>query len=137
MAGRRPLTTARGAHAYVARDGIFGGASKDGVTAIPPRRDRQHADDFVAAHHHHFVHHVDDDADVVGHDPHDIADIGPGVAAREVEKAVLLGKARDLRLGMFEDQAVAVEAAAGVRRQGLRAGIENAASGPARLTTVE
>ena len=99
---------------------------------LPPRRDRQHADDLVAAHHHHLVHHVDDDADVVGHDAHDVADIGAGVAAGEIEKAVLLGEARDLGFGMFEDQAVAVEAAAGIRRQRLGAGIENAAIGRRR-----
>jgi hypothetical protein len=32
---------------------------------------------------------------MIGHDPHDIADIGAGVAAREVEKAVLFGKSGD------------------------------------------
>ena len=95
--------------------------------SFPLCRDRQHADDLVAAHHHHLVHHVDDDADVVGHDAHDVADVGPRVAAREIEEAVLLGEARDLRLGMFEDQAVTVEPAAGVRGQRLGAGIEDAA----------
>ena len=74
---------------------------------------------------------------MVRHDPHDVADIGPGVAAGEIEKAVLLGEARDLGFGMLEDQAVAFEPAAGVRRQRLGAGIEDAAIGPARLTTVE
>src|SRR5258707_8780904 len=59
---------------------------------LPPCRDRQRADDLVAAHHHHLVHHVDDHADVVRHDPHDIANIGAGVAAGQVEKTVLFGK---------------------------------------------
>ena len=49
---------------------------------------------------------------------------------------MFLGKACDLRFGMFEDQAVAVEAAAGVRSQRLGAGIEGGAvyalSGPLR-----
>ena len=100
--------------------------SQFALSQLPPRRDRQRADDLLAAHHHHLVHHVDDDADVVGHDPHDVADDRPRVAAGEIEKAVLLGKARDLGFGMFEDQAVAVEPA-GIRRQRLGAGIENAA----------
>ena len=73
------------------------------------------------------VHHVDDDADMVRHDAHDVADIGPVVAAGEIEKAMLLGEARDPRLRIFEDQAVTVEAAAGIRRERLRARIENAA----------
>src|SRR5437763_5165637 len=55
---------------------------------FPPCRDRQRAHDLLAAHHHDLVHHVDDDAHVVGHDPHDVADPGPGVAAGEVEEAV-------------------------------------------------
>ena len=103
---------------------------------LPSRRDRQHADDLVAAHHHHLVHHVDDDADMVRHDAHDVADIRPRVAAGEIEEAVLLGEFRDLGFGMLEDQAMAVEPAAGVRGQRLRAGVEDAALGPARLTTV-
>src|ERR1700726_453993 len=78
---------------------------------LPPCRDRQHADDLLAAHHHHLVHHVDDDADVVGHDPHDIADLRPGVAAGEIEKTVFFGKARDLGLGMLEDETVSIEPA--------------------------
>ena len=41
---------------------------------------------LLAAHHHHLVHHVDDDADMVRHDPHDIADIGAGVAAARSRK---------------------------------------------------
>src|SRR6202171_4079462 len=76
---------------------------------LPSCRDRQRADDLVAAHHHYLVHHVDDDADMVRHDPHDVADTGTGVAAREIKKAVLLGKARDFGFWMFEDQAMAVE----------------------------
>src|SRR6202171_4456653 len=81
---------------------------------LPSRRDRQRADDLVAAHHHYLVHHVDDHADMVRYDPHDVTDIGTGVAAREIKKAVFLGKARDFGLGMFEDQAMAVEPAAGI-----------------------
>jgi len=60
-------------------------ASKDGANASPQlasRRDRQRADDLLAAHHHHLVHHVDDHADVVRHDPHDIAN----VSSRKREK---------------------------------------------------
>ena len=41
----------------------------------------------------------------------------------KVKKAVFLGEARDPGFGMFQDQAVAVEPAAGVRGQRLRAGI--------------
>jgi hypothetical protein len=74
---------------------------------------------------------------MVRYNPHDIADIGPGVAACKIEKTVLLGKARDPGFWMFKDQAVAVEAAAGVRGERFGAGIEDAAIGPARLTTVE
>jgi hypothetical protein len=48
---------------------------------LASRRDRQRADDLVAAHHYDLIHHVDDDADVVRHDAHDVADIGAGVAA--------------------------------------------------------
>ena len=46
---------------------------------------------------------------MVRHDPHDIADIGAGVASREVEETVLFCKACDLGFGMFQDQAVAFE----------------------------
>src|SRR5258708_38065011 len=81
---------------------------------LPPCRDRQRTYDFLAAHHHHFVHHVDDDTDMVGHDAHDVADIRPCVAAREIEEAMLFREAHDLGFGMFEDQAVAVQPAAGV-----------------------
>src|SRR5690349_17916817 len=77
---------------------------------LPPCPHRKHADDFVAAHHHHLVHHVDDDAHVIGDDAHDIADIGARVAAGKVEETVLFGEFGDLRLGMFEDQAMAFEA---------------------------
>src|SRR5262245_39494794 len=93
---------------------------------LPACRDWQHADDLIAANHHDLVHQVDDDADVIGHDPHHVADIRPGVAAREVEEAVLLGETRDPRFRMFEDQAVTVEPA-GIRCQRLRAGVEDAA----------
>lgn len=55
---------------------------------------------------------------MIWHDPHDVADVRPGVAAGEVEEAVLLGEACDLRFGVLQDEAVAVEAA-GVRRQSL------------------
>src|SRR5580704_19491447 len=75
---------------------------------LPPRRHRQRADDLLATHHHHLVHHVDDDANVIWHDADDVADIGPGVAAGEIEEAVFLGEARDLRLWMLQDQPVAV-----------------------------
>ena len=71
--------------------------SSASATSTSPCRDRQRADDFFAAQHHHFVHHVDD-ANVIGNDPDDVADIGAGVAAGEVERAVLLGKARDFAL---------------------------------------
>src|SRR5580704_6825904 len=94
---------------------------------LPPRSDRQHAHDFLTAYHHHFVHHVDDDADMVRHDAHDVADIGAGVAAGEVEKTVLLGEARDPCLRVLEDQPVSVEAATGIGGQGFRAGVEDAA----------
>src|SRR5260221_1380930 len=70
---------------------------------LPPRRDRQGADDLVTADHHHLVHHVDDDADMIGHDPDDVTDDGPRVAAREIEQAMLIGEARDLGLGVFQD----------------------------------
>ena len=81
---------------------------------LPPRRHRQHPHDLLTAHHHHFVHHVDDDADMIGHDPHDVADDGPRVAAGEIEEAVLLGETCNLRLGMFENEPVAVEPATGI-----------------------
>src|ERR1700744_3579159 len=81
------------------------------LSQLPPRRHRQRADDLVAAHHHHLVHHVDDDADMVGHDAHDIADIGAGVAAGKVKEAVFLGEAGDPRFWMFEDQPMTIEAA--------------------------
>src|SRR5882672_12090939 len=86
---------------------------------LPARRHRQRADDLVAAHHHHLVHHVDDDADMVGNDPDDIADDRPRVAAGQIEKAVLFRKARDLRLRMFQNQPVTLEPAAGIRGQRL------------------
>src|SRR5260221_9431734 len=70
---------------------------------LPPRRDRQGADDLVTTHHHHFVHHVDDDADMIGYDPHDIADNRPRVAAGEVEKTVLLGEAGDPGFGVLQN----------------------------------
>src|SRR5882757_7691076 len=100
-----------------------------GLPQLPPRGDRQGADDLVAAYHHHFVHHVDDDADMIGDDPHDVADNGPGVAAGQIEKAVLFGETGDLGFRVFQNQAVAVEAAAGVRCERLGAGVENAAVG--------
>jgi len=86
----------------------------EALTQLAPRRDRQRADDFVTANHHDLVHHVDDDANMIGYDPHDVADIRPRVAAGQIEEAVLLGEFRDLRFGVFEDQAVAFEAAAGI-----------------------
>ncbi len=104
---------------------------------LPPRRHRQRPQNLVAAHHHHFVHHVDDDADMVGHDPHDIADIRACVAAGEVEKTMLLGKARDLGFGMFEDQAVAFEPPPVSDVSVLEPASRMPRSGPARLTTVE
>src|SRR3954468_13540639 len=99
---------------------------------FPPRRDRHLADDLVAARRDEAVDHVDDDADVVRHDADDVADLRPVVALRQVEEAVLLGKPCDLGLRMLEDEAVALEAA-GVARQCLRAGVDNAAlrAGPA------
>ena len=84
---------------------------------LPPRRDRQRPDDLVAADHHHLVHHVDDHADVVRHDPHHVADIGAGVAARKIEKAVFFGKARDFRLGMFENEAIAASVTCRLAKQ--------------------
>ena len=84
------------------------------LSQLPPSRDRQRAQNLVAAHHHHFVHHVDDDADMVGNDPHDVADDRPCVAAGQIEKAVLLRKARDLRLRMLQNQPVAFKPAAGI-----------------------
>ncbi len=54
---------------------------------------------------------------------------GPRVAAGQIEKTVLLGKARDLRFRVLQDQAVALEPAAGVRGQRLGAGVEDAAVG--------
>ena len=64
---------------------------------------------------------------MVRYDSNDGAHIGPGVAAREVEKAMLLGKAGDPGFRMFEDEAVAFQPATGIGRQRLRAGIEDAA----------
>src|SRR5437016_14507672 len=82
---------------------------------FPPRRDRQRANDFLAAHHHHLVHHVDDHADMVRYDPHHVPYIGPGIAASEIEEAVFLGETRNFGFGVFEDQTVSVEPAAGIR----------------------
>ena len=74
---------------------------------------------------------------MVGHDAHDVADIGAGVAAGEIEKAVFLGKACDFGFGMFEDQAMAVETAAVSEVRVLEPASRMPRSGPARLTTVE
>jgi hypothetical protein len=75
------------------------GNSFTASTQFAPCRDLQRADDLVSPHHHHLIHHVDDDADMIRDDPHDVADIGAGVAAGEIEEAVLLGKARDFCSG--------------------------------------
>src|SRR3954451_22909069 len=91
------------------------------------RWDRQSPDDLLAPHHHELVHHVDDDADMVRHDPHDTAHIRSGVATGEIEETVLFRKARDLCLGVLEDQSVAVDPSAGIGGQRLGAGVENAA----------
>src|SRR5438045_5996077 len=92
----------------------FNPSYEDASAQLPPRRHWQDADDLLAPHHHHFVHHVDDDADMVRHDPHDVADDGPRVAAGEIEEAVFFRKARDLGFGMLEDQPVTLQPAAGV-----------------------
>ena len=55
----------------------------------------------------------------------------------EVEKAVLLGEARDLGFGMFEDQAVAVEPPPVSDVSVFDPASRMPRSGPARLTTVE
>src|SRR5262245_22850258 len=66
-------------------------------------RHGQHVHDLVAAYGNHAVHHVDHDAHVVGNDTHHITDPGPGIAARQVKEAVLLGEGVNLRLRIFED----------------------------------
>ena len=62
--------------------------------------------------------------------------LGRVVAAGEIEKAVLLGELRDAGRGVFEDQAVAVEAAAGIAVSVFEPESRMPRSGPARLTTV-
>ena len=65
---------------------------------------------------------------MVGDHPHHLADLGLLGAGGEVEKAVLLRELGDARLGIFADQAVAVEPA-GIGGECLRPGIENATLG--------
>src|SRR5262249_37473422 len=81
------------------------------LAQLAPCRHRKRADDLIAPHHHHLVPHVYDDPDAIRHD---CADIWPGVAPGETKDPVFFRKSRDPRFGMFEDQAVAVESAAGV-----------------------
>jgi hypothetical protein len=49
------------------------------------------------------VDHIDHDADVIGNDAHDLTDLGPSVAAGQIEKAVLLGEGADLGLWVLDD----------------------------------
>ena len=104
---------------------------------LPPRRDRQHADDLVAAHHHYFVHHVDDDADMVGHDADDVADIGRVLLRARSRKPCSSAKRAILASGCSRirpwpsspppvSEVSVFEPASRMPR-----------SGPARLTTVE
>ena len=67
----------------------------------PAGGDRQHIDNVVAAHGDKLVDHVHRDADMVGHDPHDISDSGRRLAAGQVEEAVFLGHLVNLRAGVF------------------------------------
>ena len=71
----------------------------------PTGGDRQHIDNVVTAHGDKLVDHVHRDADMVGHDPHDISDSGRRLAAGQVEEAVFLGHLVDACLGVFADQA--------------------------------
>ena len=66
---------------------------------------------------------------MVRHDAHDFTDLGPRVAAREIEEAVLLREGMDFGLGVFEDQPEAIVERAGVGRQRLGAGVEDTALG--------
>src|SRR3982074_3354279 len=89
---------------------------------LPACRYLQRADDLPAAHPPDLCRHVDDNAAMVRHNSHDVTHIGARVAARQVEKTMLLGETRDLCLGVFKDQPVTVESAAGVRCQCFTAG---------------
>ena len=68
-----------------------------------PRAATERAD--AAAHHHHFVHHVDDDADVVGHDPTTSPTLGR-VLLRVRSRSMFSAK-RAILAQDVEDQAVA------------------------------
>jgi hypothetical protein len=56
---------------------------------------------------------------MIGHDAYDVADDRSRVAAGQVEKAVLFGKARDPRLGVLENESKPVQSAAGIGSQRL------------------
>src|SRR5687767_10321311 len=83
-----------------------GPATRSGQPAA--RRDRQLTDDLASPHRNEAIDHIDDHADMVRDDAHDVADLGAVVARRKVQETVLFRKARDLRLRMLEDEAVAV-----------------------------
>ena len=82
----------------------------------PAGGDRQHIDNVVAAHGDKLVEHVHRDAYMVGHNPHDIADSGRGLAAGQVEEAVFFCHFVNVCLWMLQDQPKSIQSTAIIRK---------------------
>ena len=106
------------------------GLGPDPLAHAAPRNDRP--DDFHAAvaGTDEEVAHVDGRADVIGDNRDAVAKLGPLIrrAIRQINEAVLLGHGIEARLGKLHHVPQQVQPQ-GLRRDGLRAGVENSAVG--------